>query len=158
MTVATIAISPIGSRWSINYIAARNHARQLKEAYHILAPGVRTEARKLSGGNLQKFIVGREIDAQPRMLLLAQPTWGVDVGAAAHIRAAILGLRDAGCAVLVVSEELDELFELCDGLHVMAQGRLSPRIDRDQADVALIGSWMSGLWPEPASAAAGGGA
>jgi simple sugar transport system ATP-binding protein len=50
------------------------------------------------------------------------------------------------------------LFELCDGLHVMAQGRLSPRIDRDQADVALIGSWMSGLWPEPASAAAGGGA
>ena len=55
-------------------------------------------------------------------------------------------------------DELDELFELCDGLHVMAQGRLSARIDRDQADVALIGSWMSGLWPQAASAAAGGGA
>jgi len=128
------------------------------ERFRVKASGPRALAQSLSGGNLQKFIVGREIDAKPRVLLLAQPTWGVDVGAAAHIRAAILGLRDAGCAVLVISEELDELFELCDGLHVMAQGRLSPRIDRDQADVALIGSWMSGLWPEPASVAAGGGA
>jgi len=128
------------------------------ERFRVKASGPRALAQSLSGGNLQKFIVGREIDAKPRVLLLAQPTWGVDVGAAAHIRAAILGLRDAGCAVLVVSEELDELFELCDGLHVMAQGRLSPRIDRDQADVALIGSWMSGLWPEQVSAAAGGGA
>ena len=133
-------------------------ARALIERYRVKASGPRALAQSLSGGNLQKFIVGREIDAQPSVLLLAQPTWGVDVGAAAHIRAAILGLRDAGCAVLVVSEELDELFALCDGLHVMAQGRLSPRIDREQADVALIGSWMSGLWPEQASAAAGGGA
>ena len=141
------------------------HLRQLQaqactviERYRVKASGPRALAQSLSGGNLQKFIVGREIDAKPRVLLLSQPTWGVDVGAAAHIRAAILGLRDAGCAVLVVSEELDELFALCDGLHVMAQGRLSPRIDRDQADVALIGSWMSGLWPEQASAAAGVGA
>ena len=133
-------------------------ARAVIERYRVKASGPRALAQSLSGGNLQKFIVGREIDAKPRVLLLSQPTWGVDVGAAAHIRAAILGLRDAGCAVLVVSEELDELFALCDGLHVMAQGRLSPRIDREQADVALIGSWMSGLWPEQASAAAGGGA
>ena len=133
-------------------------ARGVIERYRVKASGPRALAQSLSGGNLQKFIVGREIDAKPRVLLLSQPTWGVDVGAAAHIRAAILGLRDAGCAVLVVSEELDELFALCDGLHVMAQGRLSPRIDREQADVALIGSWMSGLWPEQASAAAGVGA
>ena len=133
-------------------------ARAVIERFRVKASGPRALAQSLSGGNLQKFIVGREIDAKPRVLLLSQPTWGVDVGAAAHIRAAILGLRDAGCAVLVVSEELDELFALCDGLHVMAQGRLSPRIDRDQADVALIGSWMSGLWPQAASAAAGGGA
>jgi simple sugar transport system ATP-binding protein len=81
---------------------------------------------RCQGGNLQKFIVGREIDAAPQLLIVSQPTWGVDVGAAAQIRAAILALRDAGCAVLVVSEELDELFELSDRLHVMAQGRLSP--------------------------------
>ncbi|NBS48186.1 MAG: ABC transporter ATP-binding protein, partial [Betaproteobacteria bacterium] len=125
--------------------------------YRVKATGPRALAQSLSGGNLQKFIVGREIDAQPRVLLLSQPAWGVDVGAAAHIRAAVVALRDAGCAVLMVSEELDELFEICDGLHVMAQGRLSPRMDREQADVALIGSWMSGLWPQATPAETVGG-
>jgi ABC-type uncharacterized transport system ATPase subunit len=85
-------------------------------------------ARSLSGGNLQKFIVGREIDARPKLFIVSQPTWGVDVGAAAQIRGEILALRDAGCAVLVVSEELDELFEVCDRLHVIARGQLSPSI------------------------------
>jgi simple sugar transport system ATP-binding protein len=146
-------------RWGwIHLRALRAQAQAVIERYRVKASGPQALAQSLSGGNLQKFIVGREIDAQPRVLLLSQPTWGVDVGAAAHIRAAILGLREAGCAVLVVSEELDELFELCDGLHVMAQGRLSPRVERDQTDVALIGSWMSGLWPPQASAALAGAA
>jgi ABC-type uncharacterized transport system ATPase subunit len=77
---------------------------------------------------------------------VSQPTWGVDVGAAAQIRGEILALRDAGCAVLVVSEELDELFELCDRLHVMARGRCRPRCPLAQATVEKIGEWMSGLW------------
>jgi simple sugar transport system ATP-binding protein len=101
----------------------------------------------LSGGNLQKFIVGREIDAQPKLFIVSQPTWGVDVGAAAQIRGAILALRDAGCAVLVVSEELDELFEISDRLHVMAKGQLSPSLKRAEATVSQVGEWMSGLWP-----------
>jgi ABC-type uncharacterized transport system ATPase subunit len=84
----------------------------------------------LSGGNLQKFIVGREIDADPKLLIVAQPTWGVDVGAAAQIRGELLALRDAGCALLVVSEELDELFEICDRLVVIAQGRCRPASPR----------------------------
>ena len=87
-----------------------------------------------------------EIDALPKLLIVSQPTWGVDVGAAAQIRAALVALRDAGCAVLVISEELDELFELSDRMHVMAQGRLSPSLTREQATVDKIGSWMSGLW------------
>jgi general nucleoside transport system ATP-binding protein len=103
-------------------------------------------ARSLSGGNLQKFIVGREISAAPKVLIIAQPTWGVDAGASAQIRAEILALRDAGCAVLVVSEELDELFELSDRLLVIAKGRVSPAIARRDATVAQIGEWMSGLW------------
>jgi simple sugar transport system ATP-binding protein len=102
----------------------------------------------LSGGNLQKFIVGREIDAAPKLLIVSQPTWGVDVGAAAQIRAELLALRDAGCAVLVVSEELDELFEICDRLLVIAQGRLSPSLPTAQATPEQIGEWMSGLWPK----------
>jgi simple sugar transport system ATP-binding protein len=87
------------------------------------------------------------------LLIVSQPTWGVDVGAAAQIRAEILALRDAGCAVLVVSEELDELFELSDRMHVIAKGRLSPSVARTEATVERIGEWMSGLWPEAASAA-----
>jgi ABC-type uncharacterized transport system ATPase subunit len=77
---------------------------------------------------------------------VSQPTWGVDVGASAQIRGEILALRDAGCAVLVVSEELDELFEISDRLHVIAKGRLSPSLDRAEATIERIGEWMSGLW------------
>jgi simple sugar transport system ATP-binding protein len=115
--------------------------------FGVKAGGPNSAARSLSGGNLQKFIVGREIDAQPKVLIVAQPTWGVDVGAAAQIRAALLALRDAGCAVLVVSEELDELFELSDRLMVIAKGRMSPPIARAEASVGQVGEWMSGLWP-----------
>ncbi len=114
--------------------------------FHVKAGGANAEARSLSGGNLQKFIVGREIDANPKLLIVSQPTWGVDVGAAAQIRGEILALRDAGCAVLVVSEELDELFEISDRLHVIANGRLSPSVERRDATVAQIGEWMSGLF------------
>ena len=100
-------------------------------------------------------IVGREIEALrardgARLLVVSQPTWGVDVGAAAQIRAAILSLRDAGCAVLLVSEELDELFEMSDRLHVLAKGRLSPSLPRAEATVERVGEWMSGLW-DPAA-------
>jgi ABC-type uncharacterized transport system ATPase subunit len=94
--------------------------------FNVKAGGPQAAAKSLSGGNLQKFIVGREIDAKPALLIVSQPTWGVDVGAATQIRGEILALRDAGCAVLVVSEELEELFEICDRLHVIAKGRLSP--------------------------------
>ena len=124
------------------------HAARLIKEYKVKANGPTAVARSLSGGNLQKFIVGREIDAKPKLLIVSQPTWGVDVGAAAQIRGEILALRDAGCAVLVVSEELDELFEVCDRLHVIARGRLSPSVPIAEATVEKIGEWMSGLWEE----------
>jgi general nucleoside transport system ATP-binding protein len=121
-------------------------ADKLIAQFKVKAGGPAALARSLSGGNLQKFIMGREIDARPKVLLVSQPTWGVDVGAAAQIRGELLALRDAGCAVLVVSEELDELFDICDRLRVMSQGRISPSIDTAQATVTQIGEWMSGLW------------
>jgi len=133
----------------------RTHAQDIIRRFNVKAGGPDSAARSLSGGNLQKFIVGREIDARPKLFIVSQPTWGVDVGAAAQIRAEILALRDAGCAVLVVSEELEELFEVCDRLHVMARGRLSPSLPTAQATVERIGEWMSGLWnPTEASHAA----
>ena len=137
--------------------ALAEQARGLIERFRVKAGGPQALAQSLSGGNLQKFIVGREIEAKPKLLIVSQPTWGVDVGAAAQIRGEILALADAGCAVLVVSEELDELFEICDRMHVMAKGRLSPSIDRAQATVERIGLWMSGLWAESQASDAGAG-
>ncbi|WP_159911026.1 ABC transporter ATP-binding protein [Pantoea sp. 18069] len=130
-----------------------SQARAIIERFKVKAGGPNAAAKSLSGGNLQKFIVGREIDARPKLLIISQPTWGVDVGAAAQIRGEILALRDAGCAVLVLSEELDELFEICDRLHVVAKGQLSPSVPRAQATVQRIGEWMSGLWHAEAPAA-----
>jgi simple sugar transport system ATP-binding protein len=131
-------------------------AASIIDRFRVKAGGPASAARSLSGGNLQKFIMGREIDANPKLLIVAQPTWGVDVGAAAQIRAALLGLRDAGCAVLVVSEELDELFELSDRLVVIAKGPMSPALARAAATVAQVGEWMSGLWPDPEARARAG--
>jgi simple sugar transport system ATP-binding protein len=125
----------------------RRLAQHLIAAFNVKAGGPDAAAKSLSGGNLQKFIVGREIDAKPKCLIVSQPTWGVDVGAAAQIRQALLALRDAGCALLVVSEELDELFEISDRLVVIAQGRASPPVPIRDATIETIGAWMSGLWP-----------
>jgi ABC-type uncharacterized transport system ATPase subunit len=133
------------SGW-IDVKALNRQAQAIIQRFNVKAGGPNAAAKSLSGGNLQKFIVGREIEANPKLLIVSQPTWGVDVGAAAQIRGEILALRDAGCAVLVVSEELEELFEICDRLHVIAKGRLSPSVDRARATVTQIGEWMSGLW------------
>jgi ABC-type uncharacterized transport system ATPase subunit len=115
--------------------------------YDVKCGGAAAEAKSLSGGNLQKYIMGREILQQPGLLIVAQPTWGVDVGASAFIRQALIDLRNAGTAILVISEELDELFEVCDRIAVIAKGRLSPPKRTADTDVEEIGVWMSGMWP-----------
>ena len=122
----------------------RAYAIDTIRAYGVKAGGPDAVARSLSGGNLQKYIVGREIRQQPKLMIAAQPTWGVDVGAAAQIRQALLDLRDGGVAVLVVSEELDELFEICDRLAVIAQGRLSDPKPVGDTNAEEIGMLMSG--------------
>ncbi len=136
----------VGAGGWLKMAAIRAQAAGLIARFKVKAGGPDAAAKSLSGGNLQKFIVGREIDAQPKLLIISQPTWGVDVGAAAQIRGELLALRDAGGAVLVVSEELDELFEICDRMVVIAQGRVSPSIPTAQATIERIGEWMSGLW------------
>ena len=106
--------------------AVRAFAQATIARFDVKTTGPGAAARSLSGGNLQKFIVGREILQGPRVMIAAQPTWGVDIGASAQIRQALIDLRDAGVAVLLMSEDLDELFEVCDKVAVMTQGRLSP--------------------------------
>lgn len=101
----------------------------------------------LSGGNIQKFITGREIQQNPNLLVVSQPTWGVDVGAANIIRQSMIDLRNNGSAVLVVSEELDELFEICDRLIVIADGYISPSLTVAETTKEDVGIWMSGMFP-----------
>ncbi len=125
----------------------RIFAERCVEDFDVRCGGVHAAAKSLSGGNLQKFIVGREILQHPRVLVVAQPTWGVDVGAAAAIRQALIDLRNAGVAILVVSEELEELFEICDRIAVIAAGRLSPVKRSSDTDMEEIGLWMSGMFP-----------
>ena len=144
-TLLTRTETVSASGW-ISVDAVNLLAANLISRFNVRAGGPSAAAKSLSGGNLQKFLVGREIAANPKLLIVSQPTWGVDVGAAAQIRGELLKLRDEGCALLVVSEELDELFEICDRLVVIAQGRVSPSVPTAQATIEMIGEWMSGLW------------
>ena len=102
------------------------------------------EARALSGGNLQKFVVGREIARKPGLLVVAQPTWGVDAGAAAIIRQALADLAEQGSAVLVISQDLDELLEIADRIAVMFVGRLSPAVPVTETSRESLGLLMGG--------------
>jgi simple sugar transport system ATP-binding protein len=105
------------------------------------------EAAALSGGNLQKFIVGRELDRNPAVMVVNQPTWGVDAGAAAHIRQALIELARQGSAVLVISQDLDELFEISDAIAVMHGGSLSKPLPIAEATFEKIGLLMGGAEP-----------
>ncbi|MBJ3774667.1 ABC transporter ATP-binding protein [Acuticoccus mangrovi] len=105
--------------------AARRAMRRIVEAMDVRGAADDPPARALSGGNLQKYVVGRELDWSPRLLVINQPTWGVDAGAAANIRQAILDLAASGAGVLVISQDLDELFLLADRIAVISEGRLS---------------------------------
>jgi len=124
--------------------AVRSFAREVIGRFKVKTRSEQAFASSLSGGNLQKFIVGRETMLGPEVIVVAQPTWGVDVGASMLIRQSLVDLRDAGVAVLVISEELDELFMICDRLAVIAEGRLSPPVPTAQTSVEQIGAWMGG--------------
>ena len=123
----------------------RHFAENVVERFDVRTAGVDAEARSLSGGNLQKFIIGREIEQRPSILIAAQPTWGVDAGAASAIHQALFDLADQGAAVLVVSQDLDELFAICDRLAVLNMGRLSAIYPIAEVSTEQIGLLMGGL-------------
>ncbi len=135
---------PVGKGRSINFKFARANAEKLKEEYDILAPSVDTMARKLSGGNLQKVILAREISAEPKMMVAVQPTRGLDVGAIESIQKLILGQREEGTAVLLISEELEELLVLSDRIAVIYEGEIMGIVFADEADVDELGLMMTG--------------
>jgi simple sugar transport system ATP-binding protein len=139
----------------ISMAAARAFARETIAAFKVKCGSELSPADSLSGGNLQKFIVGREVRLDPKVMVVAQPTWGVDVGAAQLIHQALIELRDRGVAVLVVSEELDELFTLCDRIAVIAQGSLSAPQATTSLTVEQVGVLMAAIPQDTAAARAG---
>ena len=136
--------TPISHGWRINYLEAETYAQGLKDEYDIQAPTVQTQARKLSGGNLQKLILAREISGKPQLIVAMQPTRGLDVGAIEGIQHLLLEQRQNGAAILLISEELDELLALSDRVAVIFDGEFVGQMDSDQADLNRIGMMMTG--------------
>ena len=121
------------------------HARELIERFAIQAPGLEAPARSLSGGNQQKLIVGRELSKEPEVVIAAQPTRGLDIGAAEYIRDILLEMRDAGKAILLVSADLDEVLELSDRVAFMYEGTFTAVTSPAEVDRETAGLYMGGL-------------
>jgi len=138
----------------MNWAAARDFAREIIAAYDVRCPGPQTRIRLLSGGNMQKLILGRAMAPGPEIILANQPVRGLDVGAIAYVQGQLIAARDRGAAVLLISEDLDEIMALSDVIHVMSQGRLSPGFARGTMTVAELGLWMAGQGFEGARDAA----
>lgn len=128
----------------IDHAAARRFAERVIGAFDVRTPGPGTAAGALSGGNLQKYVIGREILQEPRALVVNQPTWGVDASAAAAIRQALLDLAARGAAVVVISQDLDELLELSDRFAALNEGRLSAPVPTEGLTVEQIGLMLGG--------------
>ena len=132
------------SRGVVRFDRARAMARRIAETFDVRKPSGDPPASSLSGGNLQKFVVGREIVKSPRVLVVSQPTWGVDVGAARFIRGAMAELARGGSAVVVISQDLEEIFQVAHSIAVLNGGRLSEAIDAGKATAERIGLLMGG--------------
>ena len=101
-------------------------------------------AKSLSGGNLQKFMVGRELIRKPKLIIVAQPTWGVDAGSANNIHQSLISLADQGSAILIISQDLDEILSLCEQIHVLSEGQLSDAVDMKKDGLDKISQLMVG--------------
>ncbi|UWR25762.1 ABC transporter ATP-binding protein [Sulfitobacter sp. S223] len=131
-------------RGFLDWPAATRFAESVIERFDVRTPGPGAAARSLSGGNLQKFVIGREVMQRPDVLVVNQPTWGVDASAAAAIRQALLDLAENGAAVIVISQDLDELMEISDRFAALNEGRLSEPRPAQGITVEEIGLMMGG--------------
>jgi general nucleoside transport system ATP-binding protein len=135
---------PFSHNGVMNWRAAEAHTRHLIETNDVRCPGPSVPIRQLSGGNMQKLILGRVLEAAPKIILANQPVRGLDIGAITYVHSRLLAARTAGAAVLLISEDLDEIMALSDVIHVISEGRLSPEFTRGQLTAAQLGLWMAG--------------
>ncbi len=129
----------------VNWVDTRAFAKRVIKDFDVRTPGARTAARALSGGNLQKFVIGREVLQGPRVLVVNQPTWGVDASAAAQIRQSLMDLAAAGAAVIVISQDLDELMEVSDNFCALNEGHLTRPRPAKGLTVEEIGLMLGGM-------------
>ncbi|MEM8582609.1 MAG: ATP-binding cassette domain-containing protein, partial [Pseudomonadota bacterium] len=127
-------------RWS----SAVAFTRQLIARYDVRCPGPETRIRLLSGGNMQKLILGRALESSPKIILANQPVRGLDIGAVTYVQERLIAARNEGAAVLLISEDLDEIMGLADVIRVMSDGRLSPEFPRGSVTAPELGRWMAG--------------
>jgi general nucleoside transport system ATP-binding protein len=141
-------------RWGfLRTPSIRRRCAELVSAFHVKTPDLDTPTRNLSGGNLQKLILARELSGQPKVLLVAQPTRGVDIGAAEYIHRRLIEQRRSGTAIVIVSEDLDEALALSDRLVVMYEGEIIGEVDPHHVTREQLGLMMAGIRPDGATAA-----
>ena len=136
--------APFSRHGLIDWRAARAFTETVIADYDVRCPGPDARMGLLSGGNMQKLILGRALAPDPRIILANQPTRGLDVGAVAYVHARLLAARARGAAILLISEDLDEVQALSDTIHVVSAGRLSPAFARGAMTAADLGAWMTG--------------
>ena len=132
------------NRLFLAYSKIKEHAKNLLSDFQVMAPSINVQTKNLSGGNIQKLILGREISEDPSLLVASHPTYGLDVGATEYLRKQLLKRRREGGAVLLVSEDLEEIFELCDRIAVMFQGEFMGILNSDDPRLKDIGLMMAG--------------
>jgi general nucleoside transport system ATP-binding protein len=142
---------PVSRGWLIDDGRTRTLAEEIKEEYAIAAPSVDTRARLLSGGNLQRLILAREIETEPSLMVAVQPTRGLDVGAIETVHRLLLDRREKGAGILLISEDLDEILALADRVDVMYEGRIVGSFRAETADIHEIGLLMTGGSDETAT-------
>ena len=142
---------PFSRAGFLNWKTARRFAGQLVEEYNVKCPSPDASIRLLSGGNMQKLILARALDPEPVIVLANQPTRGLDVGAVAFVHQRLFKVRSGGGAILLISEDLDEIFALSDRLYVISKGRLSTPSARGERSVNQVGELMAGHGMEAAT-------
>ncbi len=150
MVLQTYCRPPFSKNSRLNWETIKREARRLIEQFDIRTPGEDVNASSLSGGNQQKVIVARELSRRPELVVAAQPTRGLDVGAIEFVHRKLVEARDAGKAVLLVSLELDEILALSDRIAVMYEGEIVGVLEREQATEELLGLMMAGASRGPA--------
>ena len=128
----------------IDWKTVTSFSEQVISDFDVQTPSTRMLAKSLSGGNLQKFMVGRELIRKPKLIIVAQPTWGVDAGSANNIHQSLISLADQGSAILIISQDLDEILSLCEQIHVLSEGQLSEAVDMKKDGLDKISQLMVG--------------